>query len=63
MQVDLGGATDSWPRPSSSLTACTPPSRPKIDRDLLANLLLLHASSELGLVRGLLTDEIDRGTG
>ena len=32
-----------------------------IDPDLHANLLLLHASSELGLVRGLLDDEIDRG--
>ncbi len=42
----------------------TPPKADlKIDRDLLANLLLLHASSELGLVRGLLTDEIDRGNG
>ena len=30
--------------------------------DLLANLLLLHASSELGLVRGLRTDQIERGT-
>ena len=34
----------------------------EVDPDLIANLLLLHASSELGLVRGLLTDEIDRGT-
>ena len=33
------------------------------DPDLLANVLLLHASSELGLVRGLLTTEIERGTG
>lgn len=35
---------------------------PEVEPDLLANVLLLHASSELGLVRGLLTDEIDRGT-
>jgi DNA-binding CsgD family transcriptional regulator len=34
----------------------------EVDPDLLANVLLLHASSELGLVRGLLTDEIERGT-
>ncbi len=33
-----------------------------IDPDLAANVLLLHASSELGLVRGLLADEIERGT-
>lgn len=33
-----------------------------VDPDLLANVLLLHASSELGLVRGLLADEIERGT-
>lgn len=32
-----------------------------VDPDLLANALLLHASSELGLVRGLLTAEIERG--
>ena len=37
--------------------------RSKVDPDLLANVLLLHASSELGLVRGLLTDEIERGRG
>ncbi len=36
---------------------------PTADPDLLANVLLLHASSEFGLVRGLLRDEIDRGTG
>ena len=35
---------------------------PAVDPDLLANVLLLHASSELGLVRGLLNDEIERGT-
>ena len=34
----------------------------KVDPDLRANVLLLHASSEFGLVRGLLTDEIERGT-
>jgi len=33
-----------------------------VDPDLLANVLLLHASSELGLVRGYLADEIRRGT-
>src|SRR6185369_12489668 len=33
-----------------------------VDPDLLANVLLLHASSELGLVRGYLRDEIARGT-
>ncbi|MBI3750633.1 MAG: ATP-binding protein, partial [Chloroflexi bacterium] len=33
-----------------------------VDPDLLANVLLLHASSELGLVRGLRGDEIERGT-
>ncbi len=33
-----------------------------VDPDLLANVLLLHASSELGLVRGYLADEIARGT-
>ncbi len=33
-----------------------------VDPDLLANVLLLHASSELGLVRGLRVDEIERGT-
>ncbi len=33
-----------------------------VDPDLLANVLLLHASSELGLVRGHLADEIARGT-
>lgn len=33
-----------------------------VDPDLLANVLLLHASSELGLVRGYLADEIERGT-
>jgi DNA-binding CsgD family transcriptional regulator len=33
-----------------------------VDPDLLANILLLHASSELGLVRGYLRDEIARGT-
>lgn len=33
-----------------------------VDPDLLANILLLHASSELGLVRGHLADEISRGT-
>ena len=33
-----------------------------VDPDLLANVLLLHASSELGLVRGLRADEIERGT-
>jgi DNA-binding CsgD family transcriptional regulator len=32
-----------------------------VDPDLHANLLLLHASSELGLVRGLRADEIERG--
>jgi len=32
-----------------------------VDPDLHANLLLLHASSELGLVHGLLRDEIERG--
>ena len=36
---------------------------PEFEPDLLANLLLLHASSEFGLVRGLLTDEIDLGVG
>ena len=34
-----------------------------VEPDLLANVLLLHASSEFGLVSGLLTDEIDRGVG
>jgi DNA-binding CsgD family transcriptional regulator len=33
-----------------------------VDPDLLANVLLLHASSELGLVRGYLRDEVARGT-
>jgi DNA-binding CsgD family transcriptional regulator len=33
-----------------------------VDPDLLANVLLLHATSELGLVRGYLADEIARGT-
>jgi DNA-binding CsgD family transcriptional regulator len=33
-----------------------------VDPDLLANILLLHASSELGLVRGYLRNEIARGT-
>ena len=33
-----------------------------VDPDLRANLLLLHASSELGLVRGLLEAEIEQGT-
>ncbi|HEY7937710.1 MAG TPA: AAA family ATPase [Candidatus Limnocylindrales bacterium] len=35
----------------------------EVDPDLLANVLLLHASSEFGLVRGLRTDEIERGRG
>jgi DNA-binding CsgD family transcriptional regulator len=35
---------------------------PDVEPDLLANVLLLHASSEFGLVRGLPTDEIERGT-
>ncbi|MEA2630388.1 MAG: hypothetical protein QOE66_607, partial [Chloroflexota bacterium] len=34
----------------------------EVEPDLLANVLLLHASSEFGLVHGLLTAEIDRGT-
>jgi len=33
-----------------------------VDPDLRANLLLLHASSELGLVRGLRTDEAEAGS-
>ena len=33
-----------------------------VDPDLLANILLLHASSELGLVKGYLRDEIARAT-
>ena len=34
----------------------------EIDPDLRANLLLLHASSELGLVRGLRSDEAEAGS-
>jgi hypothetical protein len=33
-----------------------------VDPDLRANLLLLHATSELSLVRGIRTDEIEAGT-
>ena len=33
-----------------------------VDPDLLANVLLLHASAALGLVRGIDTAEIERGT-
>jgi DNA-binding CsgD family transcriptional regulator len=32
-----------------------------VDPELVANVLLLHASAALGLVRGFATDEIDRG--
>ena len=33
-----------------------------VDPDLLANVLLLHASAALGLVKGIDTAEIERGT-
>ena len=43
-----------------ALLAALPADRPA-DADLRANLLLLHASSELGLVRGLRADEAEEG--
>jgi DNA-binding CsgD family transcriptional regulator len=37
------------------------PPPPEADPDLIANVLLLHASSALGLVKGYLAEEIERG--
>ena len=59
MQVDLarGNALAA-----EAIALLEGPGAPQdVDPDLRANVLLLHASSELGLVRGLLTDEIERG--
>ncbi len=61
MQVDLARGNGLAAEAIELLEA--PDVAGEVDPDLLANVLLLHASSELGLVRGLLTDEIKRGTG
>ena len=61
MQVDLARGNELAAEAIALLEG--PGAPPDIEPDLLADALLLHASSELGLVRGLLTDEIERGTG
>jgi DNA-binding CsgD family transcriptional regulator len=61
MQVDLERGNGLAAEAIGLLVGHSAPS--DIEPDLLANVLLLHASSELGLVRGLLADEIERGTG
>jgi DNA-binding CsgD family transcriptional regulator len=61
MQVDLARGNGLAAEAIALLDG--PGAPPDIEPDLLADALLLHASSELGLVRGLLTDEIERGTG
>ncbi len=64
MQVDLARGNELATEAIGLLEGPDAPANiDLVEPDLLGNVLLLHASSELGLVRGLLTDEIERGTG
>ncbi|HET7030209.1 MAG TPA: LuxR family transcriptional regulator [Candidatus Limnocylindrales bacterium] len=59
MQVDLERGNEMVGRALALLAAA--PDRDAVDPDIRANLLLLHASSELGLVRGYPAHEAAKG--